>query len=106
MHNVKMLTKEIRKRLPELHSQDGKGDEAIAYVKYFCPWNQWTWFGTEFDGKQTFFGLVIGNETELGYFNLQEMENVRGPLGLKIERDLYFKPCKLSEAKKPFKLII
>ena len=37
-----------------------------------------------------FFGYVIGHEREWGYFVLSELETVRGPLGLAIERDLYF----------------
>ena len=37
-----------------------------------------------------FFGLVEGFEKELGYFNLSELEAVRGHLGLPIERDLYW----------------
>ena len=31
-------------------------------------------------------------EEEWGYFVLSELESVRGPLGLEIERDLYFEP--------------
>jgi hypothetical protein len=44
-----------------------------------------------------FFGLVDGHEKELGYFLLSELEEVRGPMGLPIERDLYFKPKTLEE---------
>ena len=44
-----------------------------------------------------FFGLVFGHEREYGYFLLSELEEVRGPLGLPIERDLYFKPKPLAE---------
>jgi hypothetical protein len=36
-------------------------------------------------------------ELELGYFSLDELESVRGPFGLKIERDLYWKPKTLRE---------
>ena len=53
--------------------------------------------GIEFDGKDTFFGLVDGFEVELGYFTLSELQRNRGKLGLPIERDLYFTPCRLSE---------
>ena len=38
-------------------------------------------------------------EKELGYFTLAELESVTGPGGLKIERDLYFKPQPLSKFK-------
>ena len=34
---------------------------------------------------------------ELGYFSLKEMQEVRGPLGLPIELDLYFEPKSLRE---------
>ena len=45
----------------------------------------------------TFFGLVDGHVNELGYFSLAEIEEVTGPMGLPIERDLYFKPTTLQE---------
>ena len=41
------ITKEIADRIPKLYAQDGKGDEAIVHVKWFCPWSQWSWFATE-----------------------------------------------------------
>lgn len=94
---MKLLTQEIRKKLPPLYSQEAKGGEAIVYLKMFTPDGQWTFFATEFDGKDTFFGLVDGHEKELGYFSLKELEEVRGPLGLPIERDLYWKPKTLEE---------
>lgn len=43
------------------------------------------------------FGLVVGLEKEFGYFLLSELESVKGPLGLKIERDRYWKPITLGE---------
>jgi hypothetical protein len=46
-----------------------------------------------------FFGLVVGLETELGYFTLNELESVRGPMGLKIERDRHFSGT-LADVKK------
>ena len=94
---MKLLTKEIRKTVPKLYSQEEKGDEAVAYIKFFTPWSNWTWYATEFDGEDIFFGLVVGLETELGYFSLKELSEVTGPGGLKIKRDLYFNPKPLSE---------
>jgi len=44
-----------------------------------------------------FFGLVDGLEKELGYVALSELQGVRGPLGLPIERDLWWKPKTLEE---------
>ena len=94
---MKLLTKEIRRRLPALGSQEDKGLEARAQVKFFTPDSSWTWYATEFDGEEMFFGLVAGFEKELGYFRLSELEQVRGHLGLPIERDRYFRPTTLRK---------
>src|SRR4051794_41084745 len=64
-----------------------------ATLPALTPDSSWTWYLTEFDhSQQLCFGLVIGLDHELGYFSLAELEEVRGPLGLAIERDFYFKP--------------
>lgn len=97
IRKMKLLPNEIRDQLPPLYSQDGKGGRIIAYVRYFCPDSSWIWYGCEFDGKDTFFGLVEGFEKELGYFSLTELESARGKMGLPIERDLYFKPTRLVD---------
>jgi hypothetical protein len=96
-HRMQLLTKEIRKHLPPLGGQDGKGGKAMAHVKFFTPDSSWTWYATEFDGQDMFFGLVEGQEKELGYFSLSELQNARGPMGLAIERDLHWMPKTLAE---------
>jgi len=93
---MKLMTKAIEKVIPNIYEQDGLYGEAIVYVKFFTPDSNWTWLATEFDGKDTFFGLVVGMETELGYFSLKELQSVRGPLGLPIERDRHFGTPKLK----------
>jgi len=85
-----LLTKEIKKNLPPLYNTEAMGHKAVVKVKFFCPWNQWTWYATEFDGEDTFFGYIVGHEGEFGYFSLNELKAITGPAGLKIERDLYF----------------
>ena len=96
-----LLTKQIREALPKLYANDGKGeDDTTAVVKFFTPDSSWTWYATEFDGVDTFFGLVDGMETELGYFSLRELEAARGPLGLLVERDMSFRPTPLSDVRR------
>jgi hypothetical protein len=106
VRGMKLLTQEIRRKLPGLYSQDGKGGKAIAHVKFFTPDSSWIWWATEGspvrDGSGQeidfqFFGLVEGHVKELGYFNLSELEEVRGPMGLPIERDLHWQPKPLEE---------
>lgn len=99
---MELLTKDLKKRLPALYTQE-KETDPMVFVKFFTPWAGWTWFITEGQEEGTdfrMFGLVEGMEREFGYVMLSELASVRGPLELKIERDLYFEPCRLSEIKK------
>lgn len=103
---MKLLTQEIRKKLPPLYAQDGLGGKAVAYVKFFTPDSSFTWYATEGSPIQDesgnesdfrFFSLVDGQFKELGYFSLSELESARGPMGLPIERDLHWQPKTLDE---------
>ena len=106
IRGMKLLTQELRRKLPPLYSQEDKGGKAVVHVKMFTPDSNWTWLATEGEpvlddtGSEIdfqFFGLVDGLEKELGYFSLSELESVNGPMGLPIERDLYFQPKTLEE---------
>ena len=95
---MQLLTKEIIKKLPAMQETEGQGEEAIAQVKFFTPDSNWTWYGVEYDAEQRlFYGLVDGFDIEIGYFSLDELESVKGPMGLKIERDRYFSPTPIKE---------
>jgi len=96
---MELLPAEIRALLPALYAQSECSD-AIAYIKFFTPDSNWTWYITEFDGEDTFFGLVVGFDEELGYFSLSELQEYRGALGIVIERDLHFKPTQLSQLRR------
>jgi|SRR5581483_653220 len=99
---MELLPPAVRATLPALYAQE-KADDPIAYVKFFTPWTNWTWYATEGSPEGddfTLFGFIVGQSKELGYFSLNEMQKVRGPGGLTIERDLYFNPVRLSEVKK------
>ena len=93
---MKLLTQADRKVLPDLYEQEEAGVDAVARVKWFTPDSNWTWYVSEFDGDDLCFGLVVGHEIELGYFSLSEISEVRGPLGLAVERDRYFMPATLG----------
>lgn len=90
-----LLPHDIRATLPPLYATENTEDP-LARVRFFTPWSYWTWYATEFDGDNTFFGLVFGHEVEYGYFSLKELGSVRGPGGLTVERDLHFTPAKIS----------
>lgn len=99
---MSLLPPELRETLPPLYANEELGLAAQALVKFFTPDSNWTWYATEFDGEDIFFGFVIGFEPELGYFSLSELESVRGPMGLPIERDDHFKPKTLQELREHY----
>jgi hypothetical protein len=93
---MKLLTEAVLRKLPPLYSQEENGLDAVAWVKFFTPDSGWTWWASEYDGEDLFFGLVQGDEKELGYFRLSELKQIRGVLGLPVERDRYFRPTPLK----------
>jgi hypothetical protein len=93
---MELLTDEVRKKLPPLYSTENEKDPMVI-CKFFYPDFCWTWYAIEFDGEDTFYGYVIGDFPELGYFSLSELLNNRGKLGCPIERDMGFEPCPLSK---------
>lgn len=93
---MKLLTTELRQQLPALGATANQ-DDPLVICKFFTPDSSWTWYAIEFDGDDTFYGLVDGFEQEFGSFSLAELESVHGPMGLPVERDLYFKPAPVSK---------
>ncbi|MFW6030137.1 MAG: DUF2958 domain-containing protein [Halanaerobiales bacterium] len=93
---MKLITKKIKEKLPVYEEME---DDPIAYVKFFHPMSNWTWYGCAFDPEREIFtGLVQGHEVEFGDFSLQELKSVK-ILGLGIERDLHFTPVRISKIK-------
>lgn len=97
---MKLITKEIEKKFEEfpLYSQDGKGLNAEVLVKFFNPTGVGTWYITEAnkleDGDYEMFGYChLGDDenAEFGNILLSDLEDIKLPYGLKIERDMYLK---------------
>ena len=97
----KLIPYEILSVIPDLYATEEETDP-LCHVKLFTPDSNWTWFIIELskDDGSTCYGYIQGLDSELGYFTLQELESVRGSLGLAIERDLSFKPTLLTTIKK------
>lgn len=98
--NTLIIPQTILSDIPDLYETEGKLDP-ICHVKLFTPDSSWSWYIMELskENMNTCYGYVVGLESELGYFSLEELESLHGPLGLKIERDLNFKPTLFSELK-------
>ena len=96
---MELIPQEIKDLIPKLYETE-KQNDPIAYIKLFL--DGWTWYITELSiDNNICFGYVISPfESELGYFSLNEIKSIKGTLGLSVERDLSFKPTKLSIIKK------
>lgn len=92
-----LMTKELRGKLPPLYSSEHlKPEQITVHAHYFTPFSSFDWYITEFDGEDRMFGLVKGHEVELGYVSLSELQSQ----GMNVERDLHWRPVKLSEVMK------
>ena len=91
------MSKELMEKFKKypLYSQEDKGMESEVVVKYFNPYGADTWLITEAerqeDGDWLMFGYCHICCWEWGYVLLSELQNLRLPFGLTIERDLYMK---------------
>jgi hypothetical protein len=97
---IVLMPASIRSKIPPLGAQDGTPNP-IAWVKYFSPYSGAYWLVTEFDGRDEMFGWaeLHPGMGELGYMSLSELSRVRFHGAPAVERDLYFKPKPLSQAK-------
>ena len=93
---MQLLTTELRQSLPPFGTCEDD-EHALALVKFVTYDTTWTWYAAEFDGDDTFFGVVDGFEVEYGYFSLSELAAYRGRYGAPIERDPSFTPKRLEE---------
>lgn len=95
-----LMPVELAAAIPALYATEGASDPTV-HVKLFTPDSSWTWLVIEYDPNERLcFGLVSGLETELGYFSLDELEDARGPWGLRVERDIFWTPTALSVARR------
>ena len=95
---MKLLTKELIAKLPELYAtEDVELEDKLILAKLFTPWSTWTWYVIEYDGEDRCFGFVKGHEAEFGYFSIKELSEIEGPYGLKVERDRHFKPTEVGD---------
>lgn len=97
---MKLLPPEIASSIPKLYETEGQGNDAIVPVKFFLPGSAWTWYVVEFDGEDLCFGLVVGMETELGYFTISELEDLQAVIGRAVERDLHWTAITMGELRK------
>lgn len=91
----------VLSKIPALGDTEDSPDPKV-WVKFFS--NRFRWYVTEWDGRDSFFGWVrdSNGDGELGYFSLAELDRAKGRFGPAVERDLYWTPRPLSQAKREF----
>lgn len=106
---MQLITKEIGKRLAAADAEQARTgvtpDEIIA--KFFTPWAGATWWvvqatpesdeGDVVEPEQAgdwrlygFADLGMRDCAERGYTMLSQLQEINGPFGLKVERDIHF----------------
>ena len=92
---MKLFTKEILNKLPKIgETGELEAKDVKVPLKLFNPAGAGTWYITEYDPEEKLaFGFVnLGDPemAELGYVSIQELEELKLPFGLGVERDMWF----------------
>ena len=94
---MELIPKEIKEQIPSLYATENQNNPTV-FVKLFL--DSWTWYITELSIDIAFGYVISPFGAELGYFSLEEIKSIKGSLGIGVERDLKFKPTKLSLIKR------
>lgn len=79
--------------MPVTYEQDGKGEEAIAYLHYFTANSDWYIIELDMEDKitqATGYASIGGSYPELGYIHIPEI------LAAGAELDLHWKPAQVK----------
>jgi hypothetical protein len=94
--SMSLIPDDLKKLMLANGKRSARGErfDPFPAVKLFTPWGAATWLLSELDPSDPdiAFGLCdLGmGFPELGSVRLSELESVRGPFGLSVERDLAF----------------
>ena len=97
---MKILTQEILAAFKKQGKTGNKSAKDIKIVlKLFSPVGAATWYIYEKETDDIYWAFVnLGDYemSECGTVSMNELISLRLPLGLHIERDMYFKPLSMS----------
>jgi hypothetical protein len=86
---VQQLNANYREQLPLKGTREERDFQPVC--KLFLPWTSGTWLLTEMDDDGLAFGLADLGYPEMGYVSLDELWEVKGPAGLRVERDIHWR---------------
>ena len=91
------MTKKIKEQAEKQYDLGSDMKQKVV-AKYFDPVGSWKWFLMNMDKDGDYcWGIVEGNEVEMGSFSMRELEDMKRPFGLGIERDTSFKPIRAKD---------
>ena len=94
---MKLLTKSITEKAKKQYDK-GSDMEQMVVAKFFNPIGNGTWYLMNLaDDKDYAWGIVDMFAVEMGSFSMRELQGIKLPLNMGIERDKYFEPIKASE---------
>jgi hypothetical protein len=91
---MNLYTQEQYEQLVKNGLPENSGKDHIPVVKWVIPDANCTWLVTELEDNDTAFGLCdLGlGSPELGYISLEDIQSLRGTMGLTVESDWCFDP--------------
>jgi len=98
---MRLMTDALIKRLAQLGDQDVP--DPIIAAHFFDPCGSADWYVTAYYPEDNvIFGWaeIVPGMGEWGYTSVAELQSIKGPLGIGIERDLYWKERKASEVER------
>ena len=94
---MKLLTNEIKTKAEKQYDKGSDMDQQVV-AKFFNPIGQGNWYLMNKSPEDDYCrGIVDLFAVEVGSFDIKELEEFELPMGMKIERDLYFKPIKAKD---------
>lgn len=110
---MKLMTAEIAEQLPPyaviFQDDEWLGPNTIVVARFFAPVGPATWYvvagspdserHSRYDDDFLCYGYATldGENWDWGTISIKELEEVRLPFGLHVERDLFFRPSSLAE---------
>ena len=98
-----LFPEELLATVPALYStEEIRAEHKVAHIKVFDPCGRGTWYACEFNPEDgLFFGYVVSplgpDCDEWGYFDKLELERITNRLGLRLERDVSWKPAPIPD---------
>ena len=97
---MKILTKEIETAFKKQgYTGDKETKDIKIILKLFNPTGVGTWYLYEKEDEDIYWAFANLGDSEMaecGTVSISELMSLRLPFGLKIERDMYFKPFSMS----------